>query len=212
MKIPEIKDIIIKSVKKDRYAKYLEKMPNFKSEQNEKIVTIALTLIATIILGIFAINPTLSTIVGLQKQLDDSRLYEQALEQKINNLSLLNQKYKQIQNDLPTIFAAIPQTPEIATLTAELQTIASSSSATTLISLQALDVNLSKQAPTNNNYSTYGFNITIQGNYQNLITVLDNLINFQRILTIDSISIVKSTLETQSILQLNVSGNAYFKN
>jgi Tfp pilus assembly protein PilO len=211
MKIPTIKELILKSVKKDAYIKYLEKMPNVKSEQNEKILTVTLTIIASIILGIFAINPTLSTIVGLQKQLNDSKIYEQALEQKINNLAILNQKYKQIQDDLPIVLAAVPTSSEIATATAALQTIISSSSAVALINLQTMEVNLSKQTLTTNNYSSYDFNFTVQGSYQDLINVLDNLINFQRVLTINSISFAKSVSETQNTLQLNVNGNAFFK-
>ena len=205
MKIPGIKELILKSIKQDRYEKYLEHVPNFKSEKNEKLITIILTITASIILGIFALNPTLSTIVSLQKQ-----IYETNLQEKINNLATLEQKYQKMKGDLPTVFAAVPKTAEIATLAATLQTIVSSTSAK-LINLQTLQVELSKQILSGKKYSSYGFDLTAQGEYKDLLMILEKLINFQRIVTINNISIVKSVSTTETTLQINVSGNAYFK-
>ena len=210
MKIPGIKELILKSIKQDRYEKYLEHVPNFKSEKNEKLITIILTITASIILGIFALNPTLSTIVSLQKQLDDNKIYETNLQEKINNLATLEQKYQKMKGDLPTVFAAVPKTAEIATLAATLQTIVSSTSAK-LINLQTLQVELSKQILSGKKYSSYGFDLTAQGEYKDLLMILEKLINFQRIVTINNISIVKSVSTTETTLQINVSGNAYFK-
>ena len=210
MQIPGIKDLILKNIKKDEYEKYLELVPNLKSDKNEKLITIILTITASIFLGVFAVNPTLSTIVNLQKQLDDSRFYEAKLQEKINNLSTLDQKYREIQNDLPLVYEAVPKTSQIATLTATLQAVSSSSNIN-LINLQTLQVDLSKQALARKKYSSFGYDITAQGDYQNLIPFLDKLINFQRILTINNASIVKSTTLTETSLQVNVSGDVYFK-
>ncbi|MGA2968093.1 MAG: hypothetical protein ABSD69_02925, partial [Candidatus Levyibacteriota bacterium] len=57
----------IKGIKKDQYEKYLELIPDIKREKAQKYITIVLTLTTAIILGVFAINPTLSTIANLQK-------------------------------------------------------------------------------------------------------------------------------------------------
>jgi len=210
MQIPGINELIFKNIKKDKYQKYLELIPELKSEKNEKLITIILTITASIILGIFAVNPTLSTIVGLQKQLNDNRLFELKLQEKINNISMLDQQYQKIQNDLPLIFDAVPQTSQIATLAATLQAIANSSNIK-IQSLQTLQVELSKQTIANKKYSSYEYGVTVQGNYQDLIVFLDKLVNFQRILTINNVSIVKSATLTLTGLQLNINGNAYFK-
>jgi Tfp pilus assembly protein PilO len=210
MQIPGINELILKHIKKDKYEKYLELMPDLKAEKNEKLITIILTITASIILGIFAVNPTLSTITSLQKQLDDSKFFESKLQEKIKNLTILDQRYQEIQNDLPLIFEAVPQTSEIATLTASLQAVSNSSNVE-LITLQTLQVELSKQALAQKKYSSYKFDVTGQGNYQDLITFLDKLVNFQRILTINNISIVKTISSTETSLQVNMNGNAYFK-
>jgi len=210
MQIPGINELILKNIKRDRYEKYLELMPDIKSEKNKKLITIILTITASIILGIFAINPTLSTIANLQKQLDDSKFFESKLQEKINNLTSLNQRYQEIQNDLPLIFEAVPKTAEIATLAATLQAVSISSNVQ-LTNLQTLQVELSKQNLANKKYSSYEFGVTAQGNYQDLIAFVDKLINFQRILTINTVSVIKSIKLTETSLQINVSGNAYFK-
>ena len=208
--MPIIKNLILKGIKKDQYEKYLELIPELKSEKNEKLVMITLTIIAAIILGVFAINPTLSTITNLQKQVDDSKFFESKLSEKITNLSNLNQQYQNIQNDLPLVFDAVPKNSDIATLAATLQAITNNSKVK-LINLQIQKAEISKKAVSSKEYSTYEFSATCEGNYQDLILFLNNSINFQRILTINSISVVKSTTSTGIALQISISGNAYFK-
>jgi Tfp pilus assembly protein PilO len=210
VQIPGINELIFKHIKKDRYEKYLELMPDLKAEKNEKLVTIILTITASIILGVFAVNPTLSTITSLQKQLDDSKFFESKLQEKIQNLTALDQRYQEIQSDLPLVFEAVPQTSQISTLAATLQAISSLSNVQ-IITLQTLQVDLSKQALAQKKYSSYKFELTGQGNYQDLIAFLDKLVNFQRIVTINNVSIVKSITLKETVLQVNINGNVYFK-
>ena len=72
----------IKGVKKEQYEKYLELIPDLKKEKAQKYITIVLTLATVIMLGLFAINPTFSTIANLQKQIDDNNFVQQKLQQK----------------------------------------------------------------------------------------------------------------------------------
>ncbi len=206
-----IKELILKSVKQDRYQKYVELIPELKSEKSEKMVMVILTIVAFIVLGLFAIKPTLSTIASLQKQVNDSKYFEFRLEEKINNLSLLDQKYHSIIQDLPLIYDAVPATHQIATLAATIQTIATPSGIN-LVDLEVQNADISKNAIASKKYSSFDFTVGAQGNYQDLIDLTGNIITFQRILTLKSISIVKSTtVKQEATLQLNVSGNAYFK-
>jgi Tfp pilus assembly protein PilO len=205
-----IKELILKNIKKDQYQKYIDIIPELKSEKNEKLVMIILTAIAIIILGIFAIQPTISTILSLQKQLEDSRLYESKLSEKIDNLSKLDQEYSKIKDDLPLILDAVPQKSEIATLSALLQAI-SISSKTKLTSLGIQKVELSKQVIKSKPFSIFEYNLGAEGNYSDLISILESSMNFQRILTINNVTIVKTIAENSIKLQLNINGHSYFK-
>src|ERR1035437_7860822 len=110
----------IKSIKKEQYEKYLELIPDLKKEKAQKYITIVLTLVTIITLGLFAINPTLSTIANLQKQIDDNNFVQQKLQQKINDLAILQGKYSDLQNDLPVVYNAVPKTTEISLLVADI--------------------------------------------------------------------------------------------
>ncbi|HYM64920.1 MAG TPA: type 4a pilus biogenesis protein PilO [Candidatus Sulfotelmatobacter sp.] len=210
MQVPAIKTLIAKNIKKDEYAKYLDLIPNFKSEKAQKYTTIILSLSASIILGIFAISPTLSTIANLQRQLDDDKFVEQKLQEKINNLSILQQKYSALQKDLPIIFAAVPKGSEIPSFLAQMQGLSKESNIN-LDSFQTFKVQVSEESSLNKKYSTFDFGFKVQGDYQTLITFLNKLSSFQRIVTISLVSITKSTENNNPSLELNVKGTAYFK-
>src|SRR3990172_232382 len=96
-------------LKKSNYEKYYKDfIPYFKREKSQKYLTIILSVSAAIFFFIFAINPTLSTIAKLNKQISDSEMVEQKLSQKVNNLSSLSQEYEKIKPDLPVIMDTIP--------------------------------------------------------------------------------------------------------
>jgi Tfp pilus assembly protein PilO len=211
MQFPRIKDII-KISGKEEYAKYLAFMPDLKQERTKKFTTIVLTLTASIILGLFAITPTLSTIANLQKQIDDDKFVDEQLQRKINALSVLQQKYANVQNDLPVIHAAIPTSSQIPPLVAEIQTIAKESNLK-LTSFQTFEVDLSKSAGMNKKYSSFDFGFSGEGSYSEIINFMDKLVTFQRIIIIENVSISRlfDIKNTSGALQLSVKGTAFFK-
>lgn len=210
MQIPKINKLFKKVKDKEEYAKYLDLVPDIKQEKTQKFVTIALTLTASITLGLFAVNPTLSTIANLQKQIDDNKFIEEKLQQKINNLSVLQQKYAEIELDLPVVYSAVPQTPQIPLLVGQIQSVASSSNVK-LSNFQAFQADVSKGAVAGKKFSSFDFSLTAQGNYQDILGFMDNLVRFQRIITVTNISIGKATGFNTTSLQVNIKGTAYFK-
>lgn len=210
MQLPPLSNLILKNIKKDNYQRYLELMPNFKQEKTQKYLTIILTLVASIILGVFALSPTLSTIVSLQKQLEDDKFVKQKLEEKINNLSVLQQKYSGLKDNLPTVYDAVPKNSQIPLLMAQLQALANESGIL-LVNLQTFQVDVSQAALSNKKFASYDFGISVKGNYQNMLTFINKIINFQRVITIENISITKVTEINTTELKLNIKGTAYFK-
>jgi Tfp pilus assembly protein PilO len=194
----------IKGIKKEQYEKYLELIPDIKREKAQKYITIVLTLVTAIILGLFAINPTFSTIANLQKQLDDNNFVQQKLQQKINALSILQQKYNNLQPDLPVIYDGVPKTTEIPLFMAEIQSISKDSSLT-ITSIQVSEVNLSSQTTKNN--GSFDFIITANGTYENLINFLSKISHFQRVVALRNI-----ILSTENgTLGLSFKGTVFFK-
>lgn len=210
MQLPLINSLVLKNIKKEEYKKYLELLPNFNQEKTQIYVSIVLTLIASILLGIFALSPTLSTISKLQKQLEDDKFVEQKLQQKINNLSLLQQAYASIEQDLPIIFNAVPEKSEIPLLAASIQALANESGVR-IINFQTFPVEVSDRAVSGKKFSSYDFTITVSGEYQNMLTFMSKLTNFQRITTLGNIAISKTIDINKTNLQLTIRGSVYFK-
>lgn len=195
---------LFNKVNKDKYSKYLELMPDFKKQKTQKFTTVVLTLLAIIILAIFAINPTLSTVANLQKQLEDAKFVADKLEKKINNLSILQTKYNNIQNDLPTVYEAIPKKSEVPKLTGQIQSVLNESGMQ-LISIQSSEI----VEVTRGKFYLYNFDLTASGDYQTMENFLEKLIGMQRVTDIKNINISNSS--TSESLQFNVQGNAFYK-
>lgn len=196
---------IFKSLQKN---KYLKLFPDFKEEKTQKITSLALTLIALSFFGFFAINPTLSTITKLNKELKDDKYVDQQLQTKINDLSMLQEKYNSLQNDLPDILSAIPVNPEVPTLMAQLQSIAQASSIK-VNGIQAFTVAVDTGS-TSKKYSSFNFALTGSGSYDQVSSFITSLNSMRRIVSSDLISLTKRSGDDNS-LQLNYKGSAYFK-
>lgn len=186
-------------------SKYLKNLPDFQGERTKNITTLILTLVTLSAFGLFAISPTLSTIANLQKQLDDSRIVHEKLEQKIANLELLKQQYNLLERDIPLILTALPQTPNTSRLVGQLQAIALSS-AVKITRIQVFQVEVS-QGETKN--PSFVFSVAAEGTSQNITNFLLLLSDFDRIITIDILS--QNLQDKNGITQLQLRGRAYYE-
>lgn len=194
--------ITLNNLKVPNYFNFVD----FKEERTRKFTTLVLTLISLTVLGLFAINPTISTITKLRREIDDSKAIDDKLTQKINNLSSLQNEYIALEDELPIIYAAIPQTPEAPLLIAQLQE-AAAQTGVELLNTQTFQVDVEKPG-VSKRFSAYSFSLTADGQYQNLLQFLSTITNMERVVSVDIISITRKTGETD--LQLTFKGRAYF--
>lgn len=188
--------------------KYLNSFPNLKQKKTQELTTIALTLIALSIFGLFAINPTLSTIAQLQREFVDSKDVDEKLRQKIINLGQLQTQFATLTPDLPFVYAAVPESPRPAQLVAQVQTIAQQSNVN-LVRIQTFQADLLQKTQSNKTPS-YVFALTAEGNPENVNNFMKNLVNFDRLLTIDNL-ILSTGPDGSGLLEFNMRGRAYFK-
>lgn len=188
--------------------KYLQVLlPRLEEKRFRSFTTIVFSLFTLSFFSIFAIAPTLSTITDLKRQISDSEYVNQQLQQKITNLTQLQTQYKKIQPDLPIIYGAIPQDPAVTQLVGELQTVAQDSNVT-LKNIQTLPVDISGK--TSSTYNSFTFTIDVLGTYAQIQTFLKTLTSFDRIVTIDAMSLTKPLSQTDGY-SLSVRGKAYFQ-
>jgi len=195
-----------KGIKYEKY--YKDILPYLKKHKNQQYFAAILTLSASIFFALFAINPTLSTIVKLRKEVVDSRFVESRLSQKINNLSNLSTEYINIKSDIPFILDAIPDQPEAPTLIGQIQSIAQASNLT-ISNLEVSKIDLINQNVATKS-SSFTFDLTGISAYENLQSFISDLTNMQRVISIEAISISKTEGSSDN-LQLNLKGSAYFK-
>jgi Tfp pilus assembly protein PilO len=189
--------------------KFFERLPDFKEEKMQKFTTLVFTIIAFSFFGLFAINPTLSTIANLNKQLSDNKFVDQQLQDKINNLYSLQQKYSQLTPDLPFVLDSFPKNPQIPLLVAQLQSLAQSSNIA-ITGLQTFEIEVPNSSVGTKAYYAFTFSISADGSYENLSTFINSVVKMQRIVSINTLSITRNTAEGPPV-QLNFKGTAYFK-
>lgn len=216
--------------------KYLSLIPSFKEARAQAFYTLTLSLIAVALCIYFAINPTISTITKLSKELEDNKLIEQKLIEKITNLQTLQQKYNTMQQDLPLLYAALPETPKVPPFQGQLLAITRKAN-TTISQLQTSKVELLTQntdapktkpttqptqpaetvpLPVNPTQTvvaivppSFEFSLASEGSYNNITDFLTTIVDFERLTTIDSLSIKAGTSKTDT-WEITVSGKAYY--
>lgn len=191
-----------------KYKEYLKLLPNMKKENTKAITMLIFTFFSLSFLGIFAINPTLSTIFELNKQVTDSEYVNQQLTTKMNNLSSLQLQYNDLTNDLPIIDNAIPENALAPHFAGQIEAIAKRSSIQ-IIYLRIADVILDDTKKKSAINSSFTFNMQAQGAYDDMLTFSSALTDFNRIVSIDSLSITKDPANNRLIL--GVQGKGYFK-
>ncbi len=166
---------------------------------------IMFTLFSVSFFGFFILRPAISTITNLQKKLEDNKNVYVALQKKLAALQSLDAEYSQIKPDLPLIYNAIPVIPDIPTLTRQIETLASRNQ----VELGSLTVSPLQYYPLEAGGKLYGYAITVDvtGSEQNVNTFIENVTNFQRIISIQKITTGKTD---KGQLELSFSGKAYF--
>lgn len=204
MKLPKS---YFENLSASKYREYLKLLPSMEKENTRLFVTLALTFGALTFFGIFAINPTLTTIFELQKELEENQMVDQQLTSKINNLSQLQQQYNELESELPIIFEAIPETAEAPLLSAQVESLAAQYNIT-ITTYRVAEVQLASNKQSSKTVS-YTFTLQGQGQYQNMIAFSQALANISRIITVESMSIGRDGKANDLVLTLR--GRQYYK-
>lgn len=199
---------ILHNLPKNVYLQYIKLFPVTQTEQVKTYTTLILTLIAIIIFSVFAISPTINTIVELKKTLADSEFADEALEQKLVAMQSLQEQYDGLGETLNRVAATIPTTPDAPLLLAKVQTLASDAGLT-IIKVEALQVELTKNGGEAQQPASFIFGITVSGSYDQILQFLQSLPRLDRLTTIDTLSLTKAS-DGSGQVTANIRAKAYF--
>lgn len=203
MKLPE--DIF-----KLKDSKYIAYLPDFKKDKTQKISSIVFSLLALSFLGIFAINPTLSTIAKLRKDLDDSRFVSQKLQEKISNLHSLQQGYSAIQNDIYVVMNAVPKDPQLPTIMGQIQALSQRNNID-ISSIQSFEVEAVGISNKPKDFSSFSFSVSGNGSRESIANFASSLVGMQRVISVENLSISKNANPSSQTVSFDLKGKAYFK-
>lgn len=215
----------LENISKKAFFQYQKLFPVFKKEKNKQYGILSLTFVTLTLFGIFALNPTITTIVELRKTLEDARIVETKLSEKIQNLQILGTEYNSLGDDLILIENAVPKGPEATRFVGQIQTIASSngvllkgldlggialSGNPTIEDSEAITAIVKKREDADSGLKPYVFFVTISGTYPQAREFLQALSSFERITNIDTIGISRESGLNPEV-NMSVQGTVYFK-
>jgi Tfp pilus assembly protein PilO len=191
--------------------KYFSTLPYIATEGNQKILGIILTLCAISFFGLFAIKPTISTILKLQKEFSDDQIVLNQLDTKIKNLTELRKQYFSLQSDIPIITSAITIRPDVHLLFAQIQSIAQMSNIA-IRKLQNFEVEaLRNDTSANKDYYSYSFAVEGSGSFESISKFTQILTNMERVVSIDIFTISNLAVQNNQSLEFSIQGTAFFK-
>lgn len=192
----------------NRYREYLKLLPDFHKENTQLMTMLIFTFSALSFFAIFAINPTLSTIVELQKQLTDSEFTHQQLKTKIDALSQLQNHYATLETDLPVIQEAIPTNADVPISTAQIRALAKKYKQT-IRTMRVNEVVLASERLKTAKVSSFVFQVETTGAYEDMMRFAKAIGNLNRIMVVESLTIDKDSQTDQIVMQIR--GREFFK-
>lgn len=180
-----------------------------KKQGRQKIIAylyIIFSLLAVTVFGAFAIQPTLATISELHKKKDDGEFLLQQLKTKNRSLQNLSSQYQQMEPELEKVYSAIPTTPQIPELIRKVEILANRNNLV-LQNLNTGPIELYPTTRTTIQLFSYTVNISAVGTESSINAFIQELINIDRIISIERLS---SGTAEEELFSATIIGRAYF--
>jgi Tfp pilus assembly protein PilO len=190
----------IRDFAKERYLALVRSYPRLTEEKTQIYLMLSLTFASLSFLGIFAISPTLTTIVELNKKLADSIFVDQSLQTKLTNLSMLHTQYESLSQTWPIVNSVIPNDPQVVLLLGKIHAIAINNNVL-LTNLQANQIKLSSLTPhpKYQKEANFIFTITAFGQTENLVQFVKTISQFDRVVLIEAINYVNEGKQSVTV-------------
>lgn len=191
-----------------RYYTFVKPLLRNKYVQSYSSITFSLVLI--IVFVIFAIKPTLVTIIALQRSIDQQTQVLQELKDKGVDLSRGKDNYLSLDRDLRnTMENLIPNTTDVTGIISSLNNLSLASQASVSgIQVQPTELTIKdKVLKKNSTLAEVFFTLNILTTYQQAVSFLDGLATSPRLFAIDSIS-MGARKDTDGLL-VTINGRAF---
>lgn len=194
--------------KKTRYYTYIR--PVIRNKFVRTYSSVIFSLLTIGIFSYYAIRPTVTTILSLQKSIEEQNQVLNSLKEKVNNLTQGKQNYENISPSVKNkLGSLIPDNPALPRLINSLTFAANQAEASISgIQIQSIDLQpKSLQVSKNAELKEVAFTFNTSGEFPNLMKVLTNIKRLDRLITINSINFA---LPNDNALVMSINAKAYF--
>lgn len=194
--------------KTTRYYTYVK--PFLKNKVVRTYSSVIFTLLTISIFAVYAIRPTVLTIISLQKSIVEQQALAEKLKIKVNSLSLGKSNYERIDPDTKNkLINLIPIAPNLPRVLYSLSQMAEQNQATLSgIQFQPIDLDPINPVPNKNAVlSELDITFSFQGRYSQHVVILNELKKLDRLIEIQSVTMNRQ--EANSIL-MTITGKAKF--
>lgn len=172
--------------------------------------TLIFSLIAITFFSLFAIRPTTKTILGLQKSINEQNQVLNQLTEKSQNLETGRKNLEGINPDLRNrIDSLLPSKTELPRFIDQLSLLALQNQAS-ISGLQFQPVEIEGSSNSDTSLPTLtelSFTFNAQGQYAQLLNLLNSISNIDRLVSIDTVGFSKTD---PGGLLMSVNGKAHF--
>jgi Tfp pilus assembly protein PilO len=196
----------------NRYSRYWQNLKQFYQKPVAYVSTaLILTLFAIVFFALFAIRPTLTTVAGLVKKIEDQQKVEQKLAQKTAALATVQSEYLFARDKLGFLDTAIPVGHQLPRLLKEVEYMAASHNLQ-LSNIRMENFTLAQPVgkQTDEEIKEIAFSVTTTAPYLTLKTFLNDLVNLDRVLKVDAFSLAESKTQSQPGVTMTVFLRAFY--
>lgn len=194
--------------KASRYYTYIR--PALRSKFVKAYSPLIFSLITITVFSFYAIRPTVTTILSLQKSIDEQTSILNRLQEKVRNLTQGKQNYENLDDGVKTkLNNLVSDNPALAQLINSIGSIAQESEAS-ISGLQFQTVDLEpKKNILNKDAAITGVDFTLisQGTFPRLMRLLTAIKRTDRLISISSINFVQPS---EGSLIMSINAKAYY--
>jgi hypothetical protein len=179
---------------RNKFQKYYSPLEPLLTKPKNRMYTAAIfSFFAISLFGWYAIRPTLNTIILLRKEIEEKKVINKQMEDKITQLIEAQSNYQQIENQLILLDDAIPQNPDVIDLSTQLKNlVATTESTISSLILSGSVPLLSNESASDklkiNSQKDFDIGITLDGDYTEIEKVLEKVNNMRRVVNTLSFS------------------------
>lgn len=158
----------------------------------------------------FAIRPTISTIVTLQKTLDQQKETLASVKKKTEDITLARKNYQGLSQEIVNNLKNLIPNTQNPTFIIDNVTYLSRQNEATISGVQFQPMTLQpppSKLTTLGTVSEVEFTVVYQGEYDDLITILDQINRANRLIRIESVSLNQSE---DTPLTMSINAKAYY--